>query len=132
MKTINEQIIAKQDELIDIITTIPKNNDQAYYLPLKRKKLESELSTLKAQAEQESNNRQQSEGSANNLKTAEEILDKRINYQQNKNLYYYEVYSEVLQAIEEYAALKVEQALKKQRIIDSNFEASRKALNGHG
>ena len=66
------------------------------------------------------------------MKTAEEILDKRINYQQNKNLYYYEVYSEVLQAIEEYAALKVEQALKKQRIIDSNFEASRKALNGHG
>lgn len=36
------------------------------------------------------------------MKTAEEILDKRLNYQQNKNCYYYEVYSEILQAMEEY------------------------------
>jgi len=39
-------------------------------------------------------------------KATEEFLDKRLPYQQNKNLHYMEVYEEVLEAMEQYGDLK--------------------------
>ena len=76
MKTINEQIIEKQDELIAYLI---EEGTFTHFAIAGRSKIISELSELKQQAEKTpakelSNNRQQSESSANNLKTAEEIL----------------------------------------------------------
>ena len=109
MKTINEQIIEKQDEIIINLKEVgklyflckdhatKKDVEKMKALYKEAERLESELSALKQQAEKTpakelSNNRQQSEDSANNLKTAgqEKVTDVKKEIDRLLNVAYQE------------------------------------------
>ena len=111
MNTLEKQIDKKKDELIEFYELLFDGDTSQHIYEAKIKK---ELSALKAQAEQESNNRQQSEGSANNLKTAEEILYERglitrsINDEDDMKVHC--DFEHIVEAMQEYAAqFKAEQ-----------------------
>ena len=110
MKTLQEQIAENIEHIFDNTKRIHGNSEALDWIKIAIHRSAEFIyhKYLKAQAEQESNNRQQSEGSANNLKTAEEILYERglitrsINDEDDMKVHC--DFEHIVEAMQEYAA----------------------------